>query len=332
MTQITRRRRGSRAARPARSRPPCGRRPRAAPSARAGSRRPRRAGEHDVAGRERDELGDRRDQRRDVEDEPARVRGLHALAVELERDVERVRVADLVGRDQERAERGRAGPGLARQPLVRPVLVVAHRDVVGERVAGRPRRGLRRSRRTRRPITNASSASKSTASDSGGSTHRLPGADQRLGELGEQRRVVGDVVDALLDVRLVVEPDAQHLARAAGHRPQRDVGERHALAAQRRVGEHLGRRVAPELGDAVERDARRRRRRAPRTAARRRRSSRSGSRRRPQRDVERAGQVVALGLDRAHERLLDGADRVVLQVRVAGEEDLRDQCLVARAR
>ena len=50
------------------------------------------------------------DDRRDVEDELARVAGLHPLAVELERDVERVRVADLVGGDEERARAASSPP------------------------------------------------------------------------------------------------------------------------------------------------------------------------------------------------------------------------------
>src|SRR5215208_3333003 len=48
----------------------------------------------------------------------------------------------------------------------------------------------------------------------------------------------------------------------------------------------------------------------------------------PERRVEPAlGALVAL--QRAYERLLDGADRVVLEVRVVREEDLRDQRRVA---
>ena len=240
----------------------------------------RRPGQHHVAGRQRRELGDRRDDRRDVEDEQPRVRVLHPLPVELERDVERVRVADLVGGDEERAERRRARPRLARQPLVRLVLVVAHRDVVGDRVAG--------DRRQRLVAADAPHAAADHERQLGlvvdglglrRQHDRLARADQRVGELREQRRVVGQVVDALVDVRLVVEPDADDLARPRHDRPQRDVRQRELLARQRRVGEQLrraSRRPAPRRRAAA---APRRPRRAPRTGARRASSSRSGSRR-----------------------------------------------------
>ena len=85
------------------------------------------------------------DQRRDREDQVAGVGRLHRLAVQRERDLDRVVGAGLVGRH----ERGPAGRGavedLARHPLRRCELQVARREVVEEHVArrGAPARPLR---------------------------------------------------------------------------------------------------------------------------------------------------------------------------------------------
>src|SRR5712692_2846318 len=56
----------------------------------------RRAGGDDVARQERHVVADVRDDLRDAEHHGARVAGLHALAVDLERHAECLRVADLV--------------------------------------------------------------------------------------------------------------------------------------------------------------------------------------------------------------------------------------------
>ena len=71
------------------------------------------------------------------------------------------RIGDLVGGDQRRAQRGGGVPRLALEPLVGAVLEVAHRHIVGDGVPGDgvERAGAASRRRTRAPMTTASSPS-----------------------------------------------------------------------------------------------------------------------------------------------------------------------------
>src|SRR6266850_1653275 len=67
---------------------------------------------------------------------PARVSGLHALAVDVEPHVEVLRVANLVAGDQPWPDRARAVEALALVPLAGRHLESALRDVVHHAVAG----------------------------------------------------------------------------------------------------------------------------------------------------------------------------------------------------
>ena len=222
-----------------------------------------RARQDQVARLERRPLADRRDQVRDREDHQVGRRLLQRLAVDDRAQRQLARVRDLVGGDEPRADRRRAVPRLALHPLVRLRLVVAHRHVVGDRVAGDvlQRVGL-------------GDAAGARADDDDQLAlvvdrlrfrrHRyvVERAAQRRRELREQHRVVRRLAVRLLDVRRVVQADADDLARA------RDDGQ---------------------VGDLVERDRRRRSRGSPgrrrsgpraarplcRTVARFKRSSRS---------------------------------------------------------
>src|SRR6266540_6924959 len=95
----------------------------------------RRAGGDDVARQKRHVLADVRDDLRDAEHHGARVAGLHALAVDLERHAERLRVADLVGGDEPGADRARGVEALALVPLRGRHLEGALRDIVDDAVA-----------------------------------------------------------------------------------------------------------------------------------------------------------------------------------------------------
>ena len=115
---------------------------------------------------------------------------------------------------------------LARQPLQGPALEVPHGHVVADRVAGNRVRRLGGTGPVHR-----------TADDQPELGLPVdPVADrrerqvvirphQRLGELGEQGRVLRQFAAGFLDVRAVVQADADHLGRA-GH-DRREVGLGH---------------------------------------------------------------------------------------------------------
>src|SRR3954452_8625347 len=94
----------------------------------------RRAGRDEVAGLKRQPGRDRLDERRDVEDEVARVRVLAQLAVDPASDVEVLR-RDLVGGRDPRPHRAEAVERLAEEPLLVVALPVARRHVVDDGVA-----------------------------------------------------------------------------------------------------------------------------------------------------------------------------------------------------
>ena len=96
----------------------------------------RRAGGDDVAGLERHQAREVGDELRDREDQPGGRVLLHPLAVEVERDLDRVVRPGLVGGDDRRAAGGRAVEDLARHPLRGRELQVAGGEVVEQRVAG----------------------------------------------------------------------------------------------------------------------------------------------------------------------------------------------------
>src|SRR5690606_19012482 len=90
-------------------------------------------GSDDVPGVEGDDPGDVGHQVDRTEHEVLDVGGLHDLAVDLGGDL-RVQL-EPVGGDQVRTERGGVLEGLALQPLLGAVLVVADGDVVEHRIA-----------------------------------------------------------------------------------------------------------------------------------------------------------------------------------------------------
>src|SRR5665213_2119380 len=90
----------------------------------------RRSGRDDVAWFERRALGELGDAARDREDHHAGVRVLLRHAVHAQRDVDLLRIADLVGADDPRAERTGVVERLALEPLRRRALQVARADVV----------------------------------------------------------------------------------------------------------------------------------------------------------------------------------------------------------
>ena len=93
------------------------------------------AGGDHVAGLQRDHLRDVLDQLRNLENELAGVGFLQNLAADFERDIQRVRIGDLILGDDARPH-GREGvEGLAHQPLRGGVLVIARADVVDDGVA-----------------------------------------------------------------------------------------------------------------------------------------------------------------------------------------------------
>src|SRR5579872_4519455 len=77
----------------------------------------RSAGDQQVPGMERHEPADVGDAFGDGEDHRGGVSGLHSTAVDLEKHVERLRVADLVGGDEPRADRTEGVAALALVPL-----------------------------------------------------------------------------------------------------------------------------------------------------------------------------------------------------------------------
>ena len=91
----------------------------------------RRAGRDDVARQQRHELADVADQMRDAEHHRARVAALHALAVDVEPHVERLRIGHFVARHQIRPDRAEGVAALAVVPLAAALeLEVALRYVV----------------------------------------------------------------------------------------------------------------------------------------------------------------------------------------------------------
>ena len=169
-----------------------------------------------------------------------------------------------------------------------------------------------------------------------------PAADQRVGELREQHRVVRHLVDALVHVLPVVEPHADDLAGPRHDRPQRHVGQRDPLARSA-AGPRGPPRGVCAPSSATSRSGRTTSSstsagEAPVARARSSRSAPDRSARRAQPDVEVAGRERSararplVALQRRTSAALHRADRVVVQVRVVGEEHLRDQGPVAVAR
>ena len=97
----------------------------------------RGAGEDEVARLERDAVADEGEDRRHVEDHLGRVVLLQQLAVHLGVDAVSGGIAELIGRDEPRPERGEGVERLAPRPLHVAELHIARGDVVGDRVGGR---------------------------------------------------------------------------------------------------------------------------------------------------------------------------------------------------
>jgi hypothetical protein len=80
-------------------------------------------------------------------------------------------------------------------------------------------------------------------------------AGQAARELREQHRVVGVAAARLLDVRLVVEADAEHLGRVGHHRPELGLGGGEGVGGETPgARQDLGGRGPAELGQADQRD------------------------------------------------------------------------------
>src|SRR3954452_19065321 len=112
---------------------------------RSGARR--RAGQDQIAGLQAGAGADVPEDRRDVEHHRADHVVLQGLVADRRPDPAGRRIADLVGGDQPRAERGEGVEGLRPGPLLLGELNVASRDVVGDRVGGdsvEPGRPVRR--------------------------------------------------------------------------------------------------------------------------------------------------------------------------------------------
>ena len=189
----------------------------------------RGSGVDHVAGVQRHEPGDVADQLGDAADQVRRRVALTLLAVDVGGQGE-VRRVDLVGADQERAERVERLAVLALVPLPAALdLEVALGHVVGDRVAGDVRQGIGVVREV----------ASGRADDDGEfdlvigrrtrrwDPHVVVGADHRVRSLHEQHRFGRDVGVRLGGVGRVVEPDAHDLAGAGYGWADADAVEGH---------------------------------------------------------------------------------------------------------
>ena len=191
----------------------------------------RRPGGDDVAGLERHQRREVGEQLGDREDEVRGRRLLHPLAVEVERDPDRVGGPGLVGGDDRRAAGRAAVEHLARHPLRRRELEVARREVVEQRVAGdvgdRVRLGdvLRAGADDERDLgLVVDLAARGRQLD-----RRAVGA-QRVSELREEGRARRRLEPRLGGVGAVVEPDADDLVGVRDRGQELDLGERELVA------------------------------------------------------------------------------------------------------
>ena len=152
---------------------------------------------------------------------------------------------DLVRGDQVGPGRRGALEHLALQPLQGPGLPVPHRHVVDHRVPGDGRLGLGRRGPVHRPADDHAELDLPVDLLAHRRQHQVvPRAGQGVGELGEQRRVLRQVPPGLQDVRPVVQPHADDLARPRHDRREVRLGGRHRRRALPRPpeparGEHL---------------------------------------------------------------------------------------------
>src|SRR5438874_12152550 len=207
-----------------------------------------RAGDEHVARLERGPARDVLDDLRDLEDHLLGGGVLHALAVQAARQ-RQARVGwNLVRRHHPRPEGAGVREVLARGPLHRVALPVAHRALVVAAVAGDVPPGVL--------LRDAAAGFADDHRDLGlvvqvlgfaRTDDRLLVADLRLGHAQEDRRLLGVVAAGLDDVVLIVEADADDLVRVRDHRQPRDVG----FAVIRRLGQMLRR-----LGEGVAADQR----------------------------------------------------------------------------
>ncbi len=202
----------------------------------------RGAGDDDVAGQQRHEAADVGHQFGAAEDHVGGRAVLHAGAVQIQPEMQVLRIGDLVGGDQPRSERAEAVAALALVPLRAAFeLVFALGDVVGDAVAGdvleraldgnvpRDRTdddrqfdfpvGLERARRQQDRVARTA--------DAGGGLH-------------EEDRFARDRHAGFPGVVAVVEADADDLA---------DAGERHAEA---RIAFHARQRFRRDAAQAVQ--------------------------------------------------------------------------------
>ena len=175
----------------------------------------RRPGEDQVARLEGRRLRRVADDLVDPEDQVRRRRVLHDVAVQDRADPERVRIADVGGRD-ERADRAERVRRLAARPLAVAELEVARGDVVRDDVAGdRLERVLLRDALHGRADHDAELGLVVALRHERRDHDRIAGPDQRGRELREEERRRRELGSLLLRVILVVEPDADDLARGA---------------------------------------------------------------------------------------------------------------------
>ena len=177
------------------------------------------------------------DQLGDAEDHQVGGRVLHHLAVDAADQAQRLRVGDLVGGHDHRADRAERVQALAAHPLAVGELQVARGDVVGDRVAehvvervldGDVARARARSRRPARPPSRRARSAAPGCGSASSSPITLDGNFANTsGSLGRLQAALADVVE-------VVEADRDDLAGHDRREPRRARRPRRRRAPARR--------------------------------------------------------------------------------------------------
>ncbi len=186
------------------------------------------------------------------EDHVRRRSFLDRLAVDPRAQLQLAQVADLVERDQRRPAGRERVDRLAARPQRVLHLQVARADIVERHRTGEmgERVGLadvaRRAPDHERELGLVVDAVRMRR----GQHDVLAAADQRVGELREPHRRLGDLLAGLFGVVAVVEPDADDLLRREDRRVQACGVQRDPLAGRRRLLAELTQRLGVERARA----------------------------------------------------------------------------------